>query len=223
MSDKIEIEDQISYIKRVMEYSSRDYSRVYPAYFGWTAVFFIQYIGQALLRTVGMESFDLNSSIFYGNHRITGLLLSLLCILLSTLIYLKIKGSSQYGSSSIARVLLKMWFTATLILILNDSSNYIPFAFAYDVSIIYETIWQVLISTTVLFLMLMFTYHLAHSKQFLSLAVGTVVFGVLSVIASRALLQNDINMALVLDFSQYLCILAYLLIALLLRAIDRSH
>lgn len=223
MSTHLELTEQISYIKRVMEYSSKDYSRIYQVYFKWSAVFIFLYLCQILLRTFVVKNFNITSNIFYGNHRVIGLGVSIICILISTMIYIKTKKSSKYGYSSIARVLLNMWFISSLILIFNDTTNYIPFAFKYEVSIIYETAQQLIFSMIVLVLISMFTYYITHAKRFLYLALINIFFGIISIILSLILLAENIDLTLVLDFSEFLCIFSYTTMAILLKNTDKLH
>ena len=165
----------------------------------------------------------LTATFFFGYHRIIGLSISIICLALGTVFYFKVKHSSNYISSSIARVLLNMWFTAFILLVMNDTSNYIPFAYYYDVSFIYETTWQVILSIVVFLLTLSFTHHLTHIHAFLRINIFLILFGIASLPVTIVLVTNKIHSALLLDFSLLMSIIGFLSIALELRSVDRSH
>ena len=216
MKKNTEIPEDLVYINKLLEKSNKYFLKVYWMFYLMGGIIILLYAGQLILRNVPHE-FNPHDPVFYSPHRIVGLGISVVCILLSILVFMKLTRHKTYQESILGKTLVKLWFILSIILIINDTSNYIPFAYHYNVPFIYENFNQLIISMLLFNFMLLFSYYFTALKNFLyHLFFNLFLF---CVFTTTIFILEDFprTINIIIDFSLILAVINYFTIAAIMK------
>lgn len=220
MDHNFDILKNVKYISQIIEYTSKSFSKVYKTFFGWAIILFFFLTIHILMRTIFQlpKLYDQ----FYNPHRIIGILLSVAALVAATLVFIQEKKSERLNENFLSKVIVEMWFAALCILIINDSTNYLPFAFTFEVAFVYEVIWQIIVATIVLFLLNLFTLYLTRENFFKLNAVAVIIMAPPFIFLSAWLFDHQRFWGLFFDGSLIMVVLNYFALALFLMKQHKS-